>query len=64
MLVNKEFPRVLGVNWLFLLLTAALFIIEVLIARYSHSGFIRGFVGDVLVVLLYFALYVRCYEYP
>lgn len=54
MLVNKEFPRVLGVNWLFLLLTAALFIIEVLIARYSHSGFIRGFAGDVLVVLLLF----------
>ncbi|MGL5678174.1 MAG: DUF2809 domain-containing protein, partial [Plesiomonas shigelloides] len=40
--------------WLFLLLTAALFIIEVLIARYSHSGFIRGFAGDVLVVLLLF----------
>ncbi|MDA1379848.1 hypothetical protein PCI56_08295 [Plesiomonas shigelloides subsp. oncorhynchi] len=64
MLVNKESPRVLGVNWLFLLLTAALFIIEVLIARYSHSGFIRGFAGMCWLFCSYFALYVRCYESP
>lgn len=54
MLLNKGRKRTFGVNRQFLLLTIALFIIEVLIARYSQSGFIRGFTGDVLVVLLLF----------
>lgn len=33
-----------------------LFFIEVLIARFAPSGFIRGFVGDVLVVILLFCM--------
>jgi len=37
----------------FLIYAVLLFIIEVLIARFVSSGFIRGFVGDVLVCLRY-----------
>lgn len=40
----------------FLIYAVLLFVIEVLIARYAPSGFIRGFVGDVLVVLLLFCM--------
>ena len=40
----------------FLIYAVLLFIIEVLIARFVSSGFIRGFVGDVLVVILLFCM--------
>ena len=40
----------------FLIYAVLLFIIEVLIARFAPSGFIRGFVGDVLVVILLFCM--------
>ncbi|PWF62693.1 hypothetical protein CBX96_13735 [Shewanella sp. BC20] len=40
----------------FLIYAVLLFIIEVSIARFAPSGFIRGFVGDVLVVILLFCM--------
>ena len=40
----------------FLIYAVLLFVIEVLIARFVPSGFIRGFVGDVLVVILLFCM--------
>lgn len=40
----------------FLIYAVLLFVIEVLIARFVPSGFIRGFVGDVLVVMLLFCM--------
>ncbi|HKU44899.1 MAG TPA: DUF2809 domain-containing protein [Polyangiales bacterium] len=36
----------------YLLATLALFAVEVCIALYVHDGFVRPFVGDVLVVML------------
>ena len=36
----------------YLLLTVALFIIEVLIALFLHDGVIRPYIGDLLVVIL------------
>nr|WP_243883778.1 hypothetical protein [Shewanella algae] len=41
-------------RWHFALATVLLFGIEVLIARYAPPGFIRGFIGDLLVVILMF----------
>ena len=41
-------------RWHFALATLLLFGIEVLIARYTPPGFIRGFIGDLLVVILMF----------
>lgn len=39
------------------LITAAVFLIEILIALFVHDRFIRPFIGDVLVVvLIYFAV--------
>ncbi|MFD0861244.1 DUF2809 domain-containing protein [Sungkyunkwania multivorans] len=38
----------------YILLTVVLFLVEVLIARYG-SGFLRHFIGDVLVVILIYA---------
>ena len=48
-------------NWFtfrpaWLLVTLALFVVEVAIARYAPQGVLRGFGGDVLVVVLVFAL--------
>ncbi|WP_316831411.1 DUF2809 domain-containing protein [Pedobacter aquatilis] len=42
-------------NLKFLLLFIAIFIIEVLIAKYLHDAYIRPFGGDVLVVVLIYA---------
>ena len=39
----------------FALITAALFLVEVLIALFVHDHFIRPFVGDMLVVILIYS---------
>jgi hypothetical protein len=50
-------PRYAG---LVLLLLA----VEVAIARYIHTGLIRTFWGDALVVVLLFAVFRSCLSYP
>lgn len=40
----------------FCIYAVLLFLTEVLIALYAPAGFIRGFVGDVLVVILLFCM--------
>jgi hypothetical protein len=47
-----------------LLITLALFGVEVAIARYAPQGVLRGFGGDVLVVVLVFALLQSCLAQP
>jgi len=42
-------------NLKFLLIFLAIFIVEVLIAKYLHDAYIRPFGGDVLVVVLIYA---------
>ena len=37
-------------------LAVLLLAVEVAIARYVHSGLIRSFIGDILVVVLVYAL--------
>ncbi|MGL4268261.1 MAG: DUF2809 domain-containing protein [Plesiomonas sp.] len=54
MLFTRSGNQNLSTRGRFFLLTIALFMTEVLIARYSTGGFIRGFVGDMLVILLMF----------
>jgi hypothetical protein len=41
---------------LYLLTALLLFILEVLIERYVHDGFVRPYLGDFLVVILLYAL--------
>lgn len=44
-------------RWGFALAAVALFCIEVAIARYAPTGWLRGFVGDVLVVVLVWSVF-------
>lgn len=44
----------------YIILTIAIFLIEVLIALFVHDSFIRPHLGDVLVVILIYCL-VRCF---
>jgi hypothetical protein len=47
-----------------LLATLALFAVEVAIARYAPQGLLRGFGGDVLVVVLVYAALRSCVAQP
>ena len=47
-----------------LLAALALLAVEVAIARYAPPGVLRGFVGDVLVVVLVYALLRACLVQP
>ncbi|QDW26623.1 DUF2809 domain-containing protein [Pedobacter sp. KBS0701] len=44
-------------NLKFLFIFLAIFLIEILIAKYLHDAFIRPFGGDVLVVVLIYAFF-------
>ncbi|MBN2390668.1 MAG: DUF2809 domain-containing protein [Anaerolineae bacterium] len=49
----------------YLLITLSLFIVEVLIATtFSHSRFIRSYLGDYLVVILLYCLVKSFYDAP
>lgn len=47
-------------RWNFALAAAVLLAVEVAIARYAPPGWLRGFVGDVLVVALVYAAFGLC----
>ena len=45
-------------------LAVLLLAVEVAIARYVHTGLIRSFIGDILVVVLVYALLGTCLKFP
>ena len=45
-------------------LALLLLAVEVAIARYVHTGLIRSFIGDVLVVVLVYSLLGTCLKFP
>ncbi len=47
----------LTLNLKFLFIFLAIFLLEILIAKYLHDAFIRPFGGDVLVVVLIYAFF-------
>ena len=47
---------VLRLNWVYLLLAAVIFGLEVLIALFVHDKFVRPYVGDFLVVIFLYCL--------
>jgi hypothetical protein len=51
-------------NIIYFLLASALFITEVLIAHYLHSGFIRAYGGDFLVVIFLYCLVMSFIKAP
>jgi hypothetical protein len=50
-------PGLFSRRWGFALAAAVLFCVEVAIARYAPPGWLRGFVGDVLVVVLVWSVF-------
>jgi hypothetical protein len=51
-------------NKVYILLTAALFIVEVLIAEFAHDDIIRPYVGDLLVVILLYCFVKSFFDTP
>lgn len=51
-------------NLRYFLLTILLFVIEVLIALYSHDSILRAYIGDVLVVILIYCFVKSFFNTP
>ena len=52
----KILKNKLGINWVYILLSVLLFLLEIIIERETHDDFIRPYVGDFFVVMLVYTM--------